>query len=152
MEDSYTNQFMQEVHNNMQMAERPKQKKLKKAFAIIGIILFLAALTVGGIHTINHVMENRQLARFRDDEAALVKNTEEVLSDPIFSIVPYYDDENGFYVDAWGMDDEIIVKILPYCDPDHYDEYAQKARDWLSDGISDISQYTIVIDRCENSR
>lgn len=149
MENDYSAQFMNEVHSNMQPIETPKRWSAKKVMIIIGAVLIVAMAIIGAIVLVKKAKSDRQLEQFAEDEKAMVRKTEEIHSDPIFSVAPYYDDEQGFYVDAWGTDGGIIVKVLPLCDPDHYDEYAQRARDWISDRVADVSKYTIVIGRCE---
>lgn len=152
MDNDYSNQFMQEVHSNLQTVEPPKRPSSKKLLLVVlALILALAVLAVGIIVLINNHAQEQQLEQFKDDEAALVQETEKVFSDPAFSVLPYYDDEENFYIDVWGADGGIVVKILPLCVPEYYEEYTQAARDWLGEHLGDLSKYRIEVAGCEAS-
>ena len=150
MNNDYSNQFIQEVHNNLQTAETPKKRLSRKSLLIVlGLIVVVGILAVGVVVLINNLTQERQLEQFKDGEAALVQKTEEIFSDPAFSVLPYYDSVGDFYIDVWGTDEGIIVKILPLCNPERYGEYTQEAQDWLSEQLGDLSKYKVEVASCD---
>ena len=105
--DDYSTQFMTEVHNSMQVVDVPKKRPWKVIVLIAFVVLVVVAAVIVGIILVNKNASDQRLAQFAEDERAMVEETIKVLSDPVFSLIPYYDDDNGFYACAVQTSDHI---------------------------------------------
>lgn len=120
-------------------------------FALIIVIVAIIALSSPKT-TEQASADSEGFEEFYQSELNYVEHAQKMFSDPAFTVLPYNDPNNSFYIDIWYVDDDITIKIIPSsCEPEEYQEAKTAATTYLEEKLdtTDLSsKYHVEFKSC----